>query len=128
MYTDFTQMPVWKKAMDIAVKVFFISESLPRKEDYALTSQIRRSAESISANISEGFGRSGSKDKTRFYKFSRGSAYETKNHLIYGNLVKYFEEEKSQLIIIEIELLIHELNKIIKTLESRFPPSGQPQP
>ena len=50
-------MPVWTKAMDIAVEVFFISDSLPRKEDYALTSQIRRSAESISANISEGFGR-----------------------------------------------------------------------
>ncbi len=122
MYTDFTQMPVWKKAMDIAVKVFFISDSLPRKEDYALASQIRRSAESISATISEGFGRAGTKDKTMFYKFSRGSAYETKNHLIYGYLVKYFDQEKSQSIIVEIEILIHELNKVIKTLENKFPP------
>ena len=119
MYTDFTQMPVWTKAMDIAVEVFFISDSLPKKEDYALTSQIRRSAESISANISEGFGRAGSRDKTMFYKYSRGSANETKNHLIYGNLVKYFETEKSQPIILKIESLIHELNKIIKTLEGR---------
>ena len=122
MYTDFTQMPVWKKAMDIAVKVFFISDSLPRKEDYALASQIRRSAEIISATISEGFGRAGTKDKTMFYKFSRGSAYETKNHLIYGYLVKYFDQEKSQSIIVEIEILIHELNKVIKTLENKFPP------
>ena len=53
-----------------------------------------------------------------FYKFSRGSAYETKNHLIYGNLVKYFELQKTQLIIAQIESLIHDLNKIIKTLES----------
>ena len=112
-------MPVWKKAMDIAVEVFFISESLPRKEDYALASQIRRSAESISANISEGFGRAGSRDKTMFYKIARGSANETKSHLIYGNLVKYFEPTQSQLIIVEIEHLIHELNKIIKTLEGR---------
>lgn len=81
MYTDFTQMPVWTKAMDIAVEVFFISDSLPRKEDYALTSQIRRSAESISVNISEGFGRAGSRDKTMFHKYSRGSANETKTIL-----------------------------------------------
>ena len=122
MYTDFTHMPVWKKAMDIAVEVFYISDSLPKKEDYALTSQIRRSAESISANISEGFGRAGSREKTMFYKSSRGSANETKNHLIYGNLVKYFEDEKIQQIIKDIENLIHELNKIIKTLESKQQP------
>ncbi|MEC5157843.1 four helix bundle protein [Chryseobacterium sp. MP_3.2] len=128
MYTDFTQMLVWKKAMDIAVEVFYISDSLPKKEDYALTSQIRRSAESISANISEGFGRAGSRDKTMFYKYARGSANETKNHLVYGNLVKYFEDEKIQPIIKDIENLMHELNKVIKTLESEPQPQPQPQP
>ncbi|WP_410495267.1 hypothetical protein [Chryseobacterium sp. SNU WT5] len=57
-----------------------------------------------------------------FYKYSKGSAYKTKNHLVYGRLVKYFEEQKSQLIINKIEILIHELNKIIKTLEHKLPP------
>lgn len=119
MYTDFTQMPVWKNSMDIAVQVYNVSESLPKKEDYALTSQIRRSAESISSNISEGFGRGGDKEKVMFYRFARGSANETKNHLIYGNLVKYFEDEKSAAIISKIEALVFELNKIIKTLENK---------
>ena len=119
MYTDFTQMPVWKNAMDIAVEVFYISESLPRKEDYALTSQIRRSAESISSNITEGFGRGGDKEKVMFYRFARGSANETKNHLIYGDLVKYFDSEKVAPLIMKIESLVHELNKIIKTLENK---------
>lgn len=105
--------------MDIAVQVYNVSESLPKKEDYALTSQIRRSAESISSNISEGFGRGGDKEKVMFYRFARGSANETKNHLIYGNLVKYFEDEKSAAIISKIEALVFELNKIIKTLENK---------
>ncbi|WP_228451096.1 four helix bundle protein [Marnyiella aurantia] len=78
MFTDFTQMPVWKNAMEIAIEVYDISESLPRREDYALTSQIRRSAESISANISEGFGRGGDKEKSQFYKIARGSAMKPK--------------------------------------------------
>ena len=119
MYTDFTHMPVWKKAIEVAVEVFHISSNLPKQEDYALCSQIRRSAESISANIAEGFGRSGSKEKILFYKYARGSAYETKSHLIYGNAVKYFEDQKSSSIITIIESLIHDLNKIIKTLETK---------
>jgi four helix bundle protein len=48
-------MPVWQKAIDLAEQVFAITEPLPRKEDYGLTSQIRRSALSVSANIAEGF-------------------------------------------------------------------------
>ncbi len=61
-------------------------------EDYGLTSQIRRSALSVSANISEPFGREHTLDKLNFYYHSRGSLSETKSHLIYGTRVKYFNE------------------------------------
>ena len=61
----------------------------------------------------------GDNEKIMFYMFSRGSANETKNHLIYGTLVKYFESEKSTALISKIENLVHELNKIIKTLENK---------
>jgi len=112
MINDFTEMPVWQKAMDVAEKCFIISENLPRKEDYALTSQLRRSAESVSANIAEGFGRRTSKDKSRFYDISRGSAFETKSHLIYGVRVKYFKETEYLEIKNIIDEVIHALNKI----------------
>ena len=81
MFKDFTEMPVWQKAMEIAVECFFLSERLPRKEDYGLTSQLRRSAESILAYIAEAFGRRSNKDKNRVYDISRSEAFETKNHL-----------------------------------------------
>lgn len=51
MYKDFTEMPVWKTAMDFAVDVFQLTEDLPRNEDYGLTSQLRRASLSISNNI-----------------------------------------------------------------------------
>lgn len=121
MINDFTEMPVWQKAMDIAEECFNLSENLPRKEDYALTSQLRRSAESISANIAEGFGRRTSKDKSRFYDISRGSAFETKSHLIYGARVKYFQESEYQKIKKLIEEVIHELNKINNFLNKTQP-------
>jgi four helix bundle protein len=51
-YNSFEEMPVWQKAMELAISVFKLTENLPRKEDYGLTSQIRRSALSIPGNIS----------------------------------------------------------------------------
>jgi len=100
--------------MDIAVEVFEISESLPKKEDYALTSQIRRAAESISSNISEGFGRGGDKEKIMFYRFSRGSANETKNHLIYGTWVKYLKSSSHLPLFQKLKIWFANLIKSLK--------------
>ncbi|WP_202974458.1 four helix bundle protein [Chryseobacterium elymi] len=105
MIKDFTEMPVWQKAIEIAERCFLISADLPKQEDYALTSQLRRSAQSIAANIAEGFGRRTAKDKSRFYDISRGSAFETKSHLIYGNRVKYFSDNDC----LQIHILIDEV-------------------
>lgn len=111
-------MPVWQKAMDIAERCFLISADLPKEEDYALTSQLRRSAQSIAANIAEGFGRRTAKDKSRFYDISRGSAFETKSHLMYGNRVKYFSENDCLEIQILIDEVIFDLNKITNYLKN----------
>lgn len=115
-YTDFTEMNVWKMAMAIAVSVFKLTDSLPRKEDYGLTSQIRRSATSISANIAEAFGRATSADKRKFYDYARGSAFETKSHLLYGREVGYFSENEIVKLTKDLELVIHEINKVKKSL------------
>ena len=50
-------MPVWQKAHQLSIEIFKITANLPRSEDYGLTSQIRRSSNSVPANIAEGFGR-----------------------------------------------------------------------
>ena len=116
MYKDFQELPVWQIAMQVAVDVFSLTENLPRKEDYGLTSQIRRSSLSISDNIAEGFGRHTSPDKVKFYIYSRGSANETKSQLIYGNRVGYFEKEKVELLINNIQIVIESLNRLMKSL------------
>ena len=117
MYKSFRDMPVWIKAHDLAVDVFNMTVDLPRAEDYGLTSQIRRSANSSPANIAEGFGRKTSKDKSHFYIVARGSAYETQNHLLYGNRVKYFSDEDTNRFFDEYANLIFELNKIMKSFD-----------
>lgn len=116
-YKSFTDMSVWQKAIKLATEVFKLTLDLPRSEDYGLTSQINRSSNGVGASISEGFGRSTTKDKIKFYVISRGSAYETQNHLLYGRNVDYFRPEITQLLFNEYDQLIFEINKIIKSLE-----------
>ncbi len=116
MYRSFEDMPAWVKANDLAVEVFNLTVDLPRSEDYGLTSQVRRSANSVSANIAEGFGRKTKKDKSYFYVIARGSAFETQNHLLYGNRVNYFPDADTQELFDKYSDLIFELNKIMKSL------------
>jgi four helix bundle protein len=108
-------MPVWQKGMELAERIFTTTEKLPRKEDYGLTSQIRRSALSVPGNIAEGFGRRHTKDKLNFYYVSRGSLAETKSHLIYGFKVGYFQKSD----FVELSNLLaniwEELNKLISS-------------
>ena len=116
MYTSFEDMPVWQKAMDLAEQVFVITEALPRKEDYGLTSQVRRSALSVPANLAEGFGRQHTKDKINFYYASRGSLAETKSHLIYGLKVGYFKQSDFTRLAELVKTIWEELNKLIRSL------------
>lgn len=110
--------------MSFAIEVFFLTENLPRKEDYGLTSQIRRSSLSISDNIAEGFGRDGVPDKRKFYIYARASAQEAKNQLIYGNRVGYFTNDSVTKLITLLEEVLLSLNKLIKSFSTK----PQPQP
>ena len=118
-YNSFEEMPVWQKAMDLSVKIYSLTERLPKKEDFGLTSQIRRSALSVSGNLAEGFGRKHTKEKLNFYYDSRGSLSETKNYLIYGNKVGYFTENELKENINLVDAIWKELNSLIVSLRNR---------
>lgn len=80
---DFTTLEAWKKAR--LVKLFFYKEAIPKlplDEKFNLIIQIRKASVSITANISEGYGRYHYQEGIQFYRISRGSLYELKDHLI----------------------------------------------
>lgn len=118
MYTSFKEMPIWKEAMEIAEEIFRLSESFPKKEDYGLTSQLRRSALSISANIAEAYGRNHTAEKVNFYYYARGSITETQSHLEYGRRVGYLLADPVSSLDRRLTGLYNDLNKVIVTLKS----------
>lgn len=102
--------------MQIAESAFYFTGKLSRKEDYGLASQLRRAAVTISANIAEGFSRRTPADKRKFYDYSKGSVYEVKSLLLYGQCVKYFTPEQVAPLFLQIEQVAQDINKINKSL------------
>jgi four helix bundle protein len=119
MYKSFKDMPIWQDAMNIATEIFNNTEKLPRKEDYGFTSQIRKSALSVSANIAEAFGRNHSLDKINFYYIARGSVTETQSHIEYGERVGYINLENFEQINNKLSQLYNDINKVIVSLRDK---------
>ena len=112
-------MPIWQEAMNTAEEIFRLTEKLPKREDYGFTSQIRRSALSIPANIAEAFGRNHTLDKINFYYFARGSVTETQSHIEYGKRVGYINNKSANELDEKLKKLYQNLNKLITTLKGR---------
>lgn len=77
----FEQLDVYQVARRYVKNVYLLSEKFPQKEDFALTSQIRRAAVSITSNIAEGTSRFSVKDKSHFIEIAYGSLMETYSQL-----------------------------------------------
>ena len=87
------KLDVWCKAQDFAVRIHKeLFTILPVEEKYALSQQIRRSSQSIPANIAEGHGRFYFQDNVRFCYIARGSLEETLSHIVYAHKVGYVSE------------------------------------
>jgi len=78
---SYKDLEVWRVAMDLAAACYKATSTFPRAEIYGLTSQIRRSASSIAANIAEGYGRETTSSFIQFLRISQGSLKELETHL-----------------------------------------------
>ncbi len=89
---DYRTSRAWQKADDLAVAVYEASRSFPKEETYGLTSQMRRAAVSIAANIAEGSGRSTRKDYLHFLYQARGSLREAEYYVHLAQRLGYIDE------------------------------------
>lgn len=73
---SFRDLDVWKDGVALAEIVYRETDSFPKREDYGMSSQLRRASVSVASNIAEGWGRSSRKDYLRFLYIARGSLFE----------------------------------------------------
>lgn len=85
----FTELIVWQKAHAFVLSAYKLTETFPKSETYGLSSQLRRAAVSIPANIAEGYKKRGPADKARFMNMAQGSLEEVHYYLILAHDLTY---------------------------------------
>ncbi|MCB9452094.1 MAG: four helix bundle protein [Anaerolineaceae bacterium] len=115
---DFRKLAVWEKAHQLTLSTYKATITFPKEEMYGLTSQVRRSAASIPANIAEGCGRDSTGDFRRFLEIAMGSASETEYHILLAHDLEYLNIDDYQALskaIIEIKRMLAVLIRKLKT-------------
>ena len=79
----FEDMIVWQRAHQFVLDVYQYTKTYPKEELFGLTSQYRRAAISIAANLAEGYGKKGINDKIRFYNIAEGSINECRYYILF---------------------------------------------
>ena len=114
----FEDLVVWQKAHQFALAVYRLTRMFPRSEVYGLTSQFRRAAVSIAANIAEGFRKRGSADKVRFLNIAQGSLEESRYYLILARDLEYGDVSEAKAVLEETSKLLEAYSRTILNSES----------
>ena len=113
---NFRELKVWQKAHKFTLGVYKCTQSFPRTELYALTSQLRRAAASIEANIAEGCGRRSDREMARFLRIAMGSATETECFLLLARDLGYLQAGECD----DLESALNEAKRMIHSLLQRI--------
>ena len=119
MISDFKNLQVWQEAQDFASKIYDSTTEFPVSEQYNLTSQLRRAALSISANIAEGTGRSTQRDYCSFLFNARGSNKEVESHLHFAHKRNYIGLAKYHELLEHCTKIGKMLTNLIKSVQEK---------
>ncbi len=108
---SYKDLIVWQKSMQLVKFVYNLTDSFPKKEEFSLSLQLRRSAVSIPSNIAEGYGRNSTGDYIRFLNIARGSLYEVQTQIEIAIMLNFCKSE-------HVSLLNDECTEISKMLSS----------
>lgn len=115
---SFTELVVWQKAHLFVLTVYKLTREFPKEEVYGLTSQFRRAAISIAANIAESYKKWSDKEKSRYLNISHSSLEECRYYLILSIDLEYCDVKDAANILEEVSKLLYSYSKAIKTTES----------
>ena len=118
---SFEDLAVWQKAHQLVLSVYRITGSFPGEERFGLTSQMRRAAVSVPANLAEGFKKRGVRDKLNFYNIAQGSLEELRYYLILSKDLGYVPENREMTEVTdEIARMLHGLIRSVAAAASEI--------
>jgi four helix bundle protein len=116
---SYQDLKVWQVAMDLAADIYKLTRAFPKEELYGMSSQLRRSAGSIAANIAEGYGREVRGSFVQFLRIAQGSLKETETHLLLAERVGLVERKQIEVILQNADELGRMLRSFIRSLQRK---------
>lgn len=116
MSGTYADLEVWKAAMDLAERIYRLTNDYPREEIYGLTSQTRRAAVSVVSNIAEGKGRSSDRELVQFLCHSRGSLFEIETQVALAERLGYGRKEEYAAVHREAAKIGRMINGLIRSV------------
>jgi four helix bundle protein len=110
---------VWQRAIELAVQTHHATASFPKQEMFGLSSQVRRAAASVPANLAEGSARRTTREFIAFAHFARGSLAELETHLVLAHRVHYLDDPTFESLVGEIGHVGRLMNGLIRGLRER---------
>ena len=117
---NYKDLDIWKRSIKLVEDIYRLTKSFPKEELYGLTSQMRRAAVSIPSNIAEGFTRLHDKEYKQFLYISLGSCSELSTQLIIASRLKYFDVNKVEQLLKEIDEICRMTMSLIKKLNTKY--------
>lgn len=116
-------LEVWQRAMDLAVECYRLTGAFPANEVYGMTSQIRRAATAVPANVAEGRGRRSTGDYIRFLDIAYGSLMELETQLILANRLDYMPSRTTDALLARSS----QIGKMLNGLRTALRPLVRPR-
>lgn len=117
---DYKKIMAWQLSDDLTVAIYEATRAFPREEVYGLTSQLRRAAYSIPANIAEGASRSGLKDYLNFLFIARGSCSEAQYFIHLAMRLGYLDEKPGEILSTNADEVGRTLTGLIKCVQKEL--------
>jgi four helix bundle protein len=116
---SYQDLQVWQNGMDVAEQAYQLTQSFPKEELFGLTSQIRRAATSIPANIAEGWGRQTTGEFRQFLHNAQGSLRELETHLLLALRLNLATKDQIQPLLEMCQVLGRQLINLQRSLSAR---------
>ncbi|MEL7120740.1 MAG: four helix bundle protein [Bacteroidota bacterium] len=112
---SFETLNVWQRARKLTVKLYKITDSFPKNENFGLINQMRRATVSVQSNLAEGSARRSFKDKAHFTTIAYSSLMELLNQFILSNDLGYLDQSKYEEIRSEIDIIAGMISNLRKS-------------
>ncbi len=117
--TSVKNLEIWRDGIALVKELYRLTSSWPKEEIYGLTSQVRRAAVSVPANLAEGVGRGTPGEVSRFSSIALGSAYELETLLVIAGELNYISGEQLQLVQAQLDRLSKRISGFIRYQEAK---------